>query len=127
MDTDEALAEGEAILEAGVEDGVPYVREPTVRVLNDVMMEQIRAHAKHGVQVLPDGIAPDRYTAELENVARKTTDDRARAGRLTWVDVAREEWYELLNAETPEHRREEAVQLTQVLVSWIEDMDKRDE
>lgn len=115
----------EAIPEAGVKDGVPYVQQITVNVINDVLFEQIRARAKHGVQNLPDGINPDRYTNELEEYAKKRTDDRARTGHLTWVDVAREEWHELLNAETPEQRRTEAVQLTQVLVSWLEDMDIR--
>lgn len=111
---------------AGVKDGVPYVEMATVNVVNDILFEQIRARAKHGVQELPDGIFPDRYTAELEDVARKQTDSATRVGNLTWAKVAREEWYELLNAETPAQRREEAVQLAQVIVSWIEDMDKRD-
>jgi hypothetical protein len=112
--------------EATMEDGVPYVGAPTVRVVNDVLEEQIRARGLHGVQVLPDGIFPDRYTAELEKIARDQTDSALRVGNCTWVKVAREEWYELLNAETPEQRRTEAIQLAQVLVSWVEDMDKRD-
>jgi hypothetical protein len=113
--------------DAELVDGVPYVGAETVRVVNDVLAEQIRARGLHGVQVLPDGIHPDRYTAELEKVARDQTDSAFRVGNCTWVKIAREEWYELLNAETPEDRRTEAVQLAQVLVSWIEDMDKRDE
>jgi len=102
-----------------------YVEEATVNVLNDVMREQIRARGKHGVQELPDGIVPDRYTQELRIVAQRRTDQQAIAGKLTWVDVAREEWHELLDAATPEDRRMEAIQLAQVLVSWVEDMDKR--
>lgn len=112
--------------EAAVEDGVVYVDAATVKVVNEIMAEQIRARGLHGVQVLPDGIFPDRYTAELEKIARDQTDSALRVGNCTWVKIAREEWYELLNADTPEHRREEAIQLAQVLLSWVEDMDKRD-
>ena len=111
---------------AGIKNGVPHVEMATVNVVNDVLFEQIRARAKHGVQELPDGISPDRYTNELEEIAKHQTDSRARRGVLTWADVAREEWHELLNAKGAADRRMEAIQLAQVLVSWVEDMDKRD-
>ena len=110
-----------------VKDTEPiFVDEATVNVMNDVMREQIRARGLHGVQVLPDGISPDRFTAELEEVSKRETDRKLMAGACTWVDVAREEWHELLNAKTAKDRRTEAIQLAQVLVSWVEDMDKRD-
>jgi hypothetical protein len=109
---------------------------PTELVARDVAHERQRQNAKWGEQNHPDGTGPDVWplafaacstpAADLARSATRVTDDYAKAGKVTWLDILREEYHEALAESDPEKLREELIQLAAVAQQWVEAIDRRD-
>lgn len=80
-----------------------------------------------GDQHHPDGTENSRSNRSMRDRTRKMVDDLARIGKVTWKDIAEEEWREVKVEEEWPKLREELVQLSSVLAAWIFDGDRRHE
>jgi hypothetical protein len=106
----------------GADLGVPLATAETAQALGDVADERGRQLAKWGVQSLPEGTGGAWKPAADE--ARRITDERAKAGVVTWLDVLLEEVFEAAAEDNVIRLREELVQVAAVAVSWVEDLDR---
>lgn len=94
------------------------------RILNEVLRERDAQDAKFGQQNHPDGTSGHNFRQHAD-AARRSCQDAARGGFLTWFHVAREEFWEAM-AETDEDKlRAELVQNAAVFLAWIECIDRR--
>lgn len=93
-------------------------------VLNEVVEELHRQNAKWNEQNHPDGTSTARWAAD-EEVARRTTDEHARLGTCTWLDILREEVFEAFAEESPALLRAELIQVAAVAVQWVQAIDRR--
>ncbi len=102
-------------------------------VLEDVVHERYKQHAKWGEQNWPTAnpkVAlkePDERCVLMniptEQEAKMFCEDLAQAKALTWFDIIIEELSESVSADK-EHLREELVQLAAVVVAAIESLDR---
>ena len=98
--------------------------EHTARIGTDVARERLRQVEKWGEQNHPDGTGGSN-TEILVQLARDAADSAAKAGKLTWLDILREETEEAAAEVDPEKLRAELVQVAAVAVAWIEHIDRR--
>ena len=96
----------------------------TRAVLDDVLDERHRQHAKWGRQDLPDGTGQpgDRDGADS---ARKACVFAASHGGLTYRHILDEEVAEVMAETEPARLRTELVQVAAVAVQWVEEIDRR--
>lgn len=94
-------------------------------VLADISTERDRQLLKWGPQTHPDGTEDTANSRELRDMWRRHCDAMARQGRVTWLDILREETYEAFAETDPAALRKELVQAAAVAVAWIEDIDSR--
>lgn len=98
-------------------------------VLFEVAEELARAVAKFPDQHLPDGTpqwSNPRAAKRIIEGIKKTTDDHAKAGTLTWRHVLDEEVHEAFAESNWPALRAELLQVAAMAVRWIEDGDARD-
>lgn len=89
----------------------------------EVQQERSRQNEKWGEQNLPSGTTM-KYFAPLRTAKRKC-DEAAKENRITWLDILKEEVYEVF-AETDETKlREELIQVIAVSRSWVECLDRK--
>jgi len=98
---------------------------PAQAVLAEIAAERARQDARWGEQNHPDGTDGQRWR-DAANCARGMAEDAARNGRLTWLDIAREELFEAFAETDPAKLRAELVQVAAVAVAWVEAIDRRD-
>lgn len=88
-----------------------------------VVTEQGAQLAKWGEQHHPDLYAPTDDYAEAR--IKAVVDARSLAGTVTWQHILQEELTEAFNASNLEDLRTELVQSAAVLLSWVNDIDRR--
>lgn len=109
-----------------------HLLNATRAVLNEVALERIRQEALWGEQNHPDGTGPDVIwldvlvspMSHMAAEARYRCQSRARRGKLTYLDILAEEFFEAAEAPEPAHLRDELVQVAAVAVAWIEKLDR---
>lgn len=94
----------------------------SLSVLTDVLQEMKRQIKLFGVQHLPPGTGHDIDKILLER-AREDFERAQANGMLSWRDVLREEYHEVLAEQDPVKIREELVQVMAVCASWVRDID----
>jgi regulator of replication initiation timing len=101
-------------------------------VLGEIAAEQAQQDAKWGEQNHPDGTGPwvknpDRVSnmEDQAAVARFDCQEAAKAGRLNWMLILREEVYEAYAEQDPAALRTELVQVAAVAATWVEAIDRR--
>jgi hypothetical protein len=88
-----------------------------------VVAEQGAQLRKWGEQKHPDLYLPaDKFA---EDRIKAIVDARSVSGSLTWQHIFEEEWTEARAAGDLEQLREELVQCAAVLLSWVNDIDRR--
>lgn len=108
------------------QDGDAGVPGSLERVLADVAAERVAQDVRFGMQVLPDGTGGEDAGAESE-VARRSTDEAADLGALTWRHVLAEEVLEAFAESDPRRLRAELIQVAAVAVKWTQALDRRPE
>lgn len=111
---------------------------PTERALQEVAVERATQDAKWGEQNHPNGTGPDlpilrltdvnldlRTGEELAGIFRRRTDDRAKCGRLSYMDILLEEVFEATAEADVTHLRTELIQVAAVAVAWVEKIDRQ--
>jgi hypothetical protein len=104
--------------------------------LLEVLDERARQDAKWGEQNHPDiaphivapGQVPFVHGLPSAADAKRMTDSRAKAGLVSWADIAIEELAEALEAAALDDEdavRNEVVQLASVCVQWVQAIDRR--
>lgn len=104
-------------------------------VLNEVLGERRRQHAKWGEQNHADGTGPSNWWPGIFRntmsasaaIAKQQVDFDAKHGRVTYSEIFLEEVFEALTEDDPVRLREELVQVAAVAVAWIEAIDRRAE
>ena len=94
------------------------------RIIDAILEERRRQDAKWGEQNHPDGTSTARWLAD-ELAARGMTDEHARDGTCTWLDILREEVFEAFAEESPALLRAELIQVATVAVQWVQAIDRR--
>lgn len=69
-------------------------------------------------------IMTNEYQIPTQEMAKFTTDLKAKRGDLTWADIALEEFSEVVSEFDIYKRRSELIRLTAVCVAWIEKIDR---
>ena len=88
-----------------------------------MVAEQGAQLRKWGEQKHPDLYLPaDRFAEER---IKAVVDARSLAGTVTWQHIFEEEWTEARAAADLEELREELVPAAAVLLSWVNDIDRR--
>lgn len=90
--------------------------------LTDVVKEMKRQVQLFGVQHLPPGTGGPFAADQLDH-ARMMFEQASKNGFLTWMDILREEYCEVIAETEPAKIREELVQCAAVCLSWIRDID----
>lgn len=91
-------------------------------IMDEVRQERARQDVRFGVQNHPNGTSPQ--FKGLADSARNATRKAATEQRVTWMHIAKEEFWEAM-AESDRHAlRAELVQLVAVGVAWIECIDR---
>jgi hypothetical protein len=91
-----------------------------------VLSEMDRQRTVHGDDPLHDGTGDESWQ-EAEAEARKRCHKRFKKGKGTWLDIALEEFMEVLASEPDSvHLEKEIVQAAAVLGSWWRDIQRRD-
>lgn len=103
----------------------PDKTKKILAIQHEITAEYHRAREKFGQQSLPDGTEDNRWNAFLRAQYQKITDRHASEGTLTWADILSEEYAEVLAEDNWLRIRAELIQVAGVVVSWIEDGDKR--
>ena len=99
----------------------------TLEVLQEVSDERARQDLKWGIQRTHPNGTSSRLWSHARDGSRRITDEAAQDGRLSWMHILQEEYYEALAEEDPDKIRAELVQVAAVAVAWIESIDyKRD-
>ncbi|GAA1639881.1 hypothetical protein GCM10009733_041280 [Nonomuraea maheshkhaliensis] len=107
-------------------DGDAGVPGSLARVLADVAAERVAQDVRFGMQLLPDGTGGEG-TAKESDEARRSTDEAAGGGRLTWRHILAEEVLEAFAESDPERLRAELIQVAAVAVKWTQALDRRPE
>ena len=97
----------------------------TSKVLNDVRTERVSQDAKWGIQHHPDGTSEDNKM--YADLAKQRCEAMVRQDALSWRDILDEEVAEAYAETDPVKLRAELVQVSAVVVAWIEDIDSREE
>ncbi len=108
----------------------PAVQNSRQRALSDLSKERDAQDAKWGSQSHPNGTGPERVlfgvkSAQARDRAQRLCDFWHSSGSGTWFDILLEEVLEAFAEDDPVRIREELVQAGAVIVSWIEDMDRK--
>ena len=90
-------------------------------VADKVWRERLRQISKWGLQTRPSGTSA-REWKPFEDFAKALYDRKIEQGRLTWVDILKEEVFEAFAEEDPEKLAIELVQVMAVAASWLQDM-----
>lgn len=93
-------------------------------VLSEVAAERKRQDRLWGEQNHPDGTSGHNFR-KMADLARRSCQKAADGGYVTWLHIAREEFYEVMAETDPEKLRAELVQCAAVFVAWIECIDRR--
>lgn len=103
-------------------------------VLEEVLQERMKQHAKWGEQNLPDGTGPnyllfgrtetDATNLTLRNAAIRVTDSRSMMGILSYSDILLEEVFEAISETDQKLLRAELIQCAAVAVQWVEKIDR---
>ena len=111
-------------------------------VLDEIAAERDRQDARWGEQNHPDGTGPDtgwvdqitpafgwddQQAAHAAKLARRSCQQAARVGHVTWLHILREEVAEAFAESDPAKLRAELVQVAAVAVAQIEAIDRRTE
>lgn len=103
-------------------------------ILRDVLTERQRQFDLWGDQDHPSVCKSDEnrpiteiYGLPTAAEAREDVEVSRELGYLSWAGIATEELSEVVEARTEEERREELVQLTALLIGWIEAIDRKSE
>ena len=98
--------------------------QPIHPILLEVARERASQDAQWGEQNHPDGTSiKNKWLADM---ARQITDDNAKDGTITWLDIVNEEIGEASAEEIPANLRAELIQSAAVLVAWVECIDRRE-
>lgn len=97
---------------------------PMGDAIEAIVKERHRQNQKWGEQNHPDGTS-EAYSI-IAKIFKKRTDDRAKAGTVTWLDILSEETMEAFAETEPASIRAELVQVAAVCVQWIEAIDRRE-
>jgi len=92
-------------------------------ILARIEAECERQHNKWGEQNHPDGTA--ELWAEQANRAKAAYERAAKAGKLTWLVILREELFEAFAETDTEALTTELEQVAAVAVSWIAAIERR--
>lgn len=65
------------------------------------------------------------YGIPTVDKAKYSADEAARKGDLSWSHIAVEELCEAIGADNEIHRRHELVQVSAVVIAWIESIDRK--
>lgn len=98
---------------------IPIASGPLVRVAREMDKQDMR----WGEQTHPDGT--DASFKGLADAARAETEEAARTGRLTWADILKEEFFEVLAETDPQRLAEELTQVAAVCGNWMNDLHGR--
>lgn len=94
-----------------------------IKVLAEVGNERESQESKWGQQNHPSGTG-HVGSQFLCKYYRDITDNNAKEGTITWLDILREEVYEAFAETDPVKVREELVQVAAVAVAWVEAIDR---
>ena len=97
----------------------------TLSVLAEVRTERFRQDVKWGVQNHPNGTSLNNV--HFRNRKYFVNEELIATGKLTWQDIAEEEFLEAVSETDPVKLREELIQLAAVCVAWIECLDRREQ
>lgn len=89
----------------------------------EVFAERMRQNQKWGEQNYIDGTGKDFESAAV--LAKAICEASARAGKLTWHDILREEFFEAISESDEGKLRTELIQVAAVCKAWIECIDRR--
>ena len=92
-------------------------------ILARIDAECERQHNKWGEQNHPDGT--DALWTEQANRAKAAYDRAAKAGKLTWLIILREEMFEAFAETDPEALTTELEQVAAVATSWVAAIERR--
>ena len=95
----------------------------TRKVLTDVWAERVQQDDQWGEQNHPDGTSSAYVPAAV--AMQRGNDGLAAQGRITWMDILTEEFYEACAETDPALLREELIQVAAVAVAWVEAIDRR--
>jgi hypothetical protein len=98
----------------------------TRQVAAEIVRERAAQDEKWGEQNHPLGTGGKFYAQNAE-WARAVCDAKMKRGAVTWADILREEYYEMLAEDDPVRVREEAVQLAAVATAIVEYIDRTEE
>ena len=104
----------------------PVLSRAANPILAELQAERDRQDAKFPDQHLPNGTLDNQQQRDWESTARFIVDLNVSKGKLTWADVLREEYHEVMAEEDKAALRNELIQVAAVAVRWIEDLDRRD-
>lgn len=94
------------------------------RIFDDIAVERMRQDEKWGPQHHHDGTSA-RVFGQLADAYRDDCDRAASTDRLTWRHILLEEVFEALGEQDQAKLRAELVQVSAVVVAWVEDIDSR--
>lgn len=95
-----------------------------VAVIEDVIAERHRQHARWGEQDLPDGTGGPHSEEALKS-ARFACEWAVGRNCLTWRHVLAEEVAEAFAETDPTRLRAELIQVAAVALQWVEHIDRR--
>lgn len=107
-------------------------RELVLLVLDEVLGERERQHARWGEQNHPDGtgwlmdVTGECVRTELADQARAACQRADAAGALTWAHILEEEFHEAMACGDTSELRAELIQVAAVAVAWVEAIDRRE-
>lgn len=96
-------------------------------ILADIVDECGRQRVKWGAQCHPDGTEDSDTTRWQRDFDRALVDDAADGGTLTWRAILQEEVSEAFAETDLANLRKELIQAAAVIVTWIADIDSRQE
>lgn len=91
-------------------------------IMGEVRQERARQDARWGVQNHPNGTSPQ--FKGLADSARNATRKAASENRVTWMHIAKEEFWEAMAESDRDRLRAELIQLLAVGVAWVESIDR---
>lgn len=95
----------------------------TEAVVQEILAERVRQDTKWGEQNHPDGTG-DLMSKIFREKARELCDAKASMGKVTWMDILTEEFYEALAEEDQVALRKELIQVAAVAAGWVEKIDR---
>ena len=88
-------------------------------IVHEVLWETDAQIEKWGVQDHPMGTKASAFNKRNADEARKRTDEAAKAGTVTYADIVREEYYEMIAENPGEEMEKEAIQTAACLVTMV--------